>query len=331
VRDTTTGEILADLAKPGSAYTVARRGRGGRGNASLRSKLDRVPNYAEPGEPGEEVEVVLELHLVADVGLLGAPNAGKSTLLSAVSAAEPKIANYPFTTLSPGLGVVERGSERFVVADLPGLIEGASQGKGLGLRFLRHAERCSVLAMVVDLSGESPEADLDAVAGELESYDAELLDRVRVVLGNKIDVDSADERSARAWAEQRGARFVAVSAAQGTNLDQVLTALDEEVEKARSERGEPESFAVFRPVAEDPIEVTREDDAFRVRSRRAESVVGQTPLDNPRAVRRLQQRLRTLGVESALRRAGVAEGDEIRIGDIAFDYIPEDDGWKQRA
>src|SRR5919109_874445 len=316
VRDASTGEMLAD---------VARGGRGGRGNAALKTRNDRVPNYAEPGEPGEEAEVVLELHLVADVGLLGPPNAGKSTLLGAVSRANPKIADYPFTTLIPGLGVVDSDEDRFVVADLPGLIEGASQGKGLGLRFLRHAERCSVLALVVDLASPAPEADLSAVLHELESYDAQLAQRLRMVIGNKTDLHDARPETARAWADEHGTRFVTVSAAQGDNIQELLDVLGEEVHVARATQPERETFAVFRPVVEDPIKVTREDQAFRVRNNRAERAVAQTSFDNQRAVRRLQQQLRSLGVEAALRKHGVHAGDEIRIGESAFEYVPDED------
>jgi GTP-binding protein len=324
VRDASTGEMLADLARAGTRYVVTRGGRGGRGSAALRTRNDRVPNYAEPGEPGEQNEVILELHLVADIGLLGLPNAGKSTLLAAVSRATPKIADYPFTTLIPGLGVVDRGDNRFVIADLPGLIEGASQGKGLGLAFLRHAERCNVLALVVDVSTPAPDADLSSVLSEVETYDAALAARVRVVVGNKIDLDTANPEPARVWAERNGAHFAAVSAAQKTNLHELLGVLDEEVTRAQAELGERETFAVFRPVVEDPIEVSREGDAFRVRSSRAERIVAQASFDDQRAVRRLQQQLRSLGVEAALRRQGVQAGDEIRIGDGAFEYVPDE-------
>ncbi|MGH2760891.1 MAG: GTPase ObgE [Actinomycetota bacterium] len=325
VRDTETSELIADLARPGARYTVARGGRGGRGNATLRSRADRVPNYAEPGEPGEEHDVVLELHLVADVGLIGLPNAGKSTLLGAISRADPKIGDYPFTTLTPGLGVVEREGERIVVADLPGLIEGASEGKGLGLRFLRHAERCGILAVVVDLTTSDPAGDVRTVVAELKRYDPGLVPRARVVVGNKIDLDRADARAVRAEVERLGARLVEISAAAGTRVDDLLLVFFDEVPKAKAERGEALSFAVFRPVTEDRLEVVREDDAFRVRSDRVERAVAQTPMDNPGALRRLQQRLKSLGVETALRKLGVSEGDEIRIGEIAFEYFPEDD------
>ncbi len=333
VKETETGELLADLAKAGARYIAATGGRGGRGNASLKSATDRIPNYAEQGEPGEDTELVLELHLVADVGLLGPPNAGKSTLLGAISRANPKIAGYPFTTIEPALGVVSVGErrpaaddgERLVVADLPGLIEGASQGKGLGLRFLRHADRCGVLACVVDLAGADPAGDLTAVAGEVEAYDAELAERLRVVVGNKTDLPGADLTPAEAWADERGMRFVAISAAEGSNLDALRAVLREEVARARDELGAPESFVVYRPAVEDRIVVVREDDAFRVSSDRIERMVAQTPLGNTRAVRRMQKRLRALGVESALKREGATEGVEVRIGNTAFEWVPDDD------
>jgi GTP-binding protein len=324
VRDGATDEVLADLAKPDATFLAARGGKGGRGNAALKTTNDRVPNYAEQGEPGEELELALELHLVADIGLIGAPNAGKSTLLGAVSRAQPKIGDYPFTTLEPGLGVVDVDERRYTVADLPGLIEGASQGKGLGLRFLRHADRCGVLAAVVDLAGGDPVADLEAVVGEVEAYGSSLASRVRVVVGNKTDLASADVVGAEAWATKWGARFVPISAEMGSNLDELRSVLAAEVERSRVELGAPESFVVYRPAVEDRILVTKEDDAFRVRSERVERVVVQTPLGNARAVRRLQRKLRAMGVEAALRREGATDGAEVRIGEVAFEWTPDD-------
>lgn len=323
VRDRATGEVLADLAKPDARYVAARGGRGGRGNAALVSRAERAPNFAERGEPGEERELALELRLVADVGLLGPPNAGKSTLLGTISRAHPKVADYPFTTVDPSLGVVEVDDERYTVADLPGLIEGAAEGRGLGTRFLRHAERCGVLAAVVDLASEDAAADLEAVADEVESYSPEMAGRLRVVVGNKIDLPEARDDGARAWAEARGVPFRPVSAQEGTGLDALIATLAEEVGEAWDERGEPETFAVLRPVRPDPIVVEREGEAFRVRSERVERLVSMTPMDNARAVRHLQRRLKAMGVESALVREGVREGDEVVIGDVRFDYYPE--------
>jgi GTP-binding protein len=317
------GELLADLAKPGSRFVAARGGQGGRGNGALKSSRDRLPNYSEPGEPGEEREVVLELHLVADVGLLGAPNAGKSTLLGAISRADPKIGAYPFTTIDPGLGVVEVGEDRLIVADLPGLIEGASEGRGLGLRFLRHAQRCSLLALVVDAAGDDPADDLASVYAEVEAFDPQLAARARVVVANKIDLND-DYTDVATWASAHNARLVAISAADAVNLAELREVLGQAVHEAKAELGEPQSFAVYRPAVSDRIVVHREDDAFRVRSERIERAVAQTPIDNPRAVRRMQRRLKALGVEKALRREGANEGDEVRIGEVAFEWIPDD-------
>jgi GTP-binding protein len=323
VRDAASGEILADLARPGVTYEAARGGRGGRGNASIAGGVERVPNFAERGEPGATVEVNLELRLVADVGLLGPPNAGKSTLLGAISRARPKVGDYPFTTIHPSLGVVERGESRIVVADLPGLIEGAAEGKGLGLRFLRHAERCAVLAAVVDAASPDPIGDLETVVAEAEAYETPLGDRVRVVVANKCDLSEARGDRVRSWARERGMRCLEISAMEGDGVDRLVTVFADEVETARAERGRPSSFAVFRPVAADRLVVTREGEGFRVASERVERLVGMTPLANPRAVRHLQRRLRSLGVDAALQREGARAGDEIRIGDTVFEYQPD--------
>ncbi len=317
------GEVLADLARPDSRYVIAEGGRGGRGNAALKSSRDRLPNYSEPGEPGHELFVTFELHLVADVGLLGPPNAGKSTLLGAVSRATPKIGAYPFTTIDPNLGIVDVDDDtRLTVADLPGLIEGASEGRGLGLRFLRHAQRCSLLALVVDVASDDPVGDLESVYREVASFDAALAERARVVIANKIDI-GGDRSRIESWAHSHAADVVAISAAEGVNLDDLRRVLGPAVARAKAELGEPQSFAVYRPAVEDRIIVHREDGGFRVRSERIERAVAQTPINNVRAVRRLQRRLKTMGVEKALRREGANEGDEVRIGDVAFEWIPD--------
>lgn len=332
VRDAATGEVLADLAKPGARFVAARGGRGGRGNASLVSRVERAPSFAEQGEPGEERDLLLELHLVADVGFLGAPNAGKSTLLGAVTRASPRVGAYPFTTIEPSLGVLDPESwpeagledmERLVAADLPGLIEGAAEGRGLGTRFLRHATRCAVLAVVVDLAAEDPGGDLEAVTGEVRAHEAALEERLRLVVGNKVDLPEAAPGPVQAWAADRGLRYLEVSAEERRGLDGLVRALAEEVARARLERGEPESFAVFRPVTPDRVRVEREGDAFRVVGRRVERLVAMTPLSNPGAVRHLQRRLKGLGVEEALSREGAREGDEVRIGETAFEFLPE--------
>ena len=325
VRDAKSGEMLADLARPGVSFVAARGGRGGRGNTSLKSSLDRIPNYAERGEPGGEASLVLELRLVADVGFVGPPNAGKSTLLGAISRAHPAVADYPFTTIDPGLGVVDVSDRRFVAADLPGLIEGASEGRGLGLRFLRHATRCRVLAAVVDSAAEDPAAELEAVAAEIEAFDPALRERLRIVVANKIDLPGAETEAVAAWARAHDAECVAVSAMHGTNVDELVRVLGERIEESYAHEPEAETFAVLRPVTADRVVVTREGSGFRVRSERVERLVAQTALDNPRATRRLQQRLRAMGVESALMRQGAQEGDDVFIGDRTFEFYPEDE------
>ena len=323
VRDSTTGELLADLARPGVEFVAARGGLRGRGNASLKSSADRVPNYAEQGEPGEEASLALELRLVADAGFVGPPNAGKSTLLTAISRANREIADYPFTTIDPGLGVVHIGDRRIVAADLPGLIAGASEGRGLGLRFLRHATRCRVLAAVVDAASADPAAELDAVLGEIAAYDPSLAERVNVVVANKIDLN-ADTAAVFAWAKAHRARCVAVSAKAGTNVDDLVDVLDRLVSESYAAQPVAETFAVLRPVLPDRVVVTREEGGFRVSSERVERLVEQTPLDNPRATRRLQRRLRQMGVEAELLRLGAREGDEVFIGGATFEFYPEE-------
>ncbi|HVL82180.1 MAG TPA: GTPase ObgE [Actinomycetota bacterium] len=325
VRDHATGDVLADLAVAGARYEVARGGRGGRGNIALASAANRAPDFAERGEDGEEVQIDLELRLVADIGLLGSPNAGKSTLLASLSAARPKVADYPFTTLEPHLGVVERADRRFVIADLPGLIEGAAEGRGLGTRFLRHTERCALLAAVVDLSVADPVSEIEAVVSEVRAHDPGLAERVRVVIGTKTDLEGAGRGAdeVAAWARERGIAAVTVCAPLDEGLGPLLDVLEAEVARAERERPPAETFALYRPVRADHVSVQREGGAFRVTSARVERLVSMTPLANPRAVRHLQRRLSSLGVNRALAEAGAAEGDEVRIGEAEFEYHPD--------
>ena len=307
------GRILADLVHAGDRMLAARGGRGGRGNAHFLSNARRAPGFAEQGEYGEERWLRLELRLIADVALVGFPNAGKSTLISAISAARPKIADYPFTTLVPNLGVVRTGDSEFVVADIPGLIEGASEGRGLGHQFLRHVERARVLVVLLDLAsveGRSPADQERVLLDELGRYEPQLLERPRLVIGTKADV-------ATPGTEFDGMR---ISAVTHEGLGPFLGAVSRLVAEARETEAEPESFVVHRP-EEEGFSVRRDEDgAFRVVGRLAERVVAMADLTNPEALAYVQDRFRRLGVDRALARAGARNGDVVRISDIELEY-----------
>ena len=308
--------LLADLVGSGIRAVIARGGRGGRGNASLATSRDRVPSGAEAGEPGEDKRLSVELRIVADVGLVGLPNAGKSTLLATLTAAHPKIADYPFTTLSPNLGVAGE-EERFVVADVPGLVEGAHEGKGLGHRFLRHVSRCRALVLVVDLSAPDPAADLATVRAELEAYDRAMAARPSLVVGTKRDLSLDVDPQA---VLEIGA--IAVSAVTGEGLDRLrerLAALAREASAVAEERS---AYVVLRP-ARPRFVVRREGERFRVIGRDVERWVSETDLDDSVKLERLQRRLVKEGVERELASAGARRGDEVVIGDVAFEFIPE--------
>ncbi len=307
--------LLADLVGAGARAVVARGGRGGRGNASLATGRNRAPRTAEAGEPGEEKHLTVELRLVADVGLVGLPNAGKSTLLSRLTAARPKIAPYPFTTLSPNLGVIQ-GDRRLVVADVPGLVEGAHEGRGLGDRFLRHVSRCRALLMVVDLSAEDPARDLAVVRAEIEAYDAGLAARPFAVVGTKADLVDDPERAVK----RLGPDAIATSGVTGRGLDRLAERVADLAALPRAE-ADRRPFVVLRP-ARPAFEVRREGERFRVVGRGVERWVAETDFDDPRAVVRLQKRLIREGVERQLSALGARRGDEVVIGDRAFEFIP---------
>jgi GTP-binding protein len=310
--------LLADLLGEQARAVLARGGRGGRGNASLASPRNRVPRAAEAGEPGEERRLRVELRIVADVGLVGLPNAGKSTLLAALTAARPKIADYPFTTLNPNLGVAG-SDERFVVADIPGLIEGASAGRGLGHRFLRHVTRARALVLVVDLSSPEPTADLRVLRDELDAYDPTLLARPTVVVGTKADlVDDAAERG-----RALGTDVVVVSGVTGVGLDELNARLSALAATAVDAAEDRRPYVVLRP-GRPRFEVRREGRRFRVVGRGVERWVADTDLDDPGQVERLQKRLVKEGVERQLAAAGARRGDEVIIGSSTFEFIPEE-------
>ena len=308
--------LLADLVGVGSRAVIARGGRGGRGNASLVSAKNRLP-HAEAGELGEERRLSVELRLVADVGLAGLPNAGKSTLLATLTAAKPKIANYPFTTLSPNVGVAGADDVRFVIADIPGLIEGASEGRGLGHRFLRHISRCRALVLVVDLASPEPADDLSVLRRELVAYDASLGDRPSLVVGTKVDLaPDADVRSLL------GAGAISVSAVTREGIEALGERLERLAAEAAATAPERAPFIVLRPARRSFVIKRDGEHRFRVIGHRVERWVSETDLEDPHEVAALQKRLVREGVERVLADAGAVEGDEIEIGSAAFDFRP---------
>ncbi|MFH8573084.1 GTPase ObgE [Streptomyces sp. NPDC017993] len=329
------GNVLADLVGQGTTFVAGQGGRGGLGNAALASARRKAPGFALLGEPGEARDIVLELKTVADIALVGFPSAGKSSLISVLSAAKPKIADYPFTTLVPNLGVVTAGSTVYTIADVPGLIPGASQGKGLGLEFLRHVERCELLVHVLDTatleSDRDPVSDLDMIEAELSQYGG-LDDRPRVVVLNKIDVPDGKDLAEmiRPDLEERGYRVFEVSAVAHIGLKELSFALADIVAKARAAKPVQEATRiVIRPKAVDDtgFTVTPEgENFFRVRGEKPERWVNQTDFNNDEAVGYLADRLNRLGVEDALRKAGAHAGDGIAIGHednaVVFDWEP---------
>ena len=340
------GEVLADLMGTGTQYVAAQGGRGGLGNAALASTRRKAPGFALKGELGEERALTLELKTVADIGLVGFPNAGKSSLIAAMSAARPKIANYPFTTLIPNLGVAEAGEVQFVVADVPGLIPGASEGKGLGHDFLRHVERCSALVHVLDCAtnepGRDPVTDLDTIEAELAAYEelvgqglagTSMKDRPRLVVLNKIDVPEARDLADMVKAEltERGLAVFEISAATHEGLRELGFAMAEVVTQARALATDSEpARVVIRPAAvkDTGFEIVRtKDGAYLIRGEKPSRWVAQTDFTNDEAIGYLADRLARLGVEEALAKAGADAGATVLIGDfddaVVFDWDPE--------
>ncbi len=329
------GNVLADLIGQGTTFVAGQGGRGGLGNAALASARRKAPGFALLGEPGESRDIVLELKTVADVALVGYPSAGKSSLISVLSAAKPKIADYPFTTLVPNLGVVTAGSTVYTIADVPGLIPGASQGKGLGLEFLRHVERCSVLVHVLDTatleSDRDPVSDLDIIEEELRQYGG-LEDRPRIVALNKVDIPDGQDLAdmIRPDLEARGYRVFEVSAIAHKGLNELSYALAGIIAEARAAKPKEEATRiVIRPKAVDDagFTVTAEgEDLYRVRGEKPERWVRQTDFNNDEAVGYLADRLNRLGVEDELVKAGARAGDGVAIGPednaVVFDWEP---------
>jgi GTP-binding protein len=324
VYDADTGEFVADLLEDGQQALVAKGGRGGRGNAAFASPTNQAPRLAEHGEQGQGHWLRLELKLIADVGIIGMPNAGKSTLLSVVSAARPKIADYPFTTLQPNLGVVTvDGYQTFVLADLPGLIEGASEGAGLGHQFLRHVERTRLLIHLLDGAAADPLADYETINRELALFSEHLATRPQIVVLNKMDLPDA-----QAWwplvqeaMQEQNVEAYAISAVSGQGVQALMRRANERLRTLPAPELAPRTPAVFRPAErEDAFIIEREQDGWRVRGVRVERIAAMTPFALPEAAARFQRQLRAMGVETALEEAGVRPGDMVRIGERELEW-----------
>lgn len=333
---TKDGKVLADLIGVGTRFIAAKGGQGGLGNAALSSSRRRAPGFALLGEPGEKRTLVLELKSVADIGLIGFPSAGKSSLIAAISAARPKIADYPFTTLAPNLGVVQAGDSRFTVADVPGLIPGASEGKGLGLEFLRHVERCAALVHVLDCgtleSDRDPIKDFEIIERELKNYSADLSDRPRIIALNKIDLPDGQAIAdmVEPQFKERGFEVYKISAAARLGLQELLYAMARTVKSYRSSHIlDEKTRIVLRPTPVDDrgFKVhANEDGSFTVIGAKPERWVHQTSFSNAEAIGYLADRLASLGVERELFKLGAKAGDEVRIGSdddaVVFDWEP---------
>jgi GTP-binding protein len=334
IRDADTNELIADLVDEGQRVMVARGGRGGLGNVHFATSTHQAPQEAQKGEPGEERWIQLELRLIADVGLVGYPNAGKSTLLSVVTAAHPKIADYPFTTISPNLGVVAVGQPAsgdefgFVLADIPGLIEGAAQGVGLGHEFLRHVQRTRLLIHMLDGASydRDPWQDFNTINQELHEYDEQLAQRPQIVVLNKMDLPEAQERwpALKAQAEKAGYPVFAISAASHQGTDELMQFAAHRLHEIRQEEAEriaasvtiEASGVVLRPQPEDAFIVSKEEGIYIVRGKRVERAVGMTDLENEEGMDRLQVTLRRMGITKTLEEAGVKVGDTVRFGKV---------------
>lgn len=328
VTDLETNFVLADLTKKDEEVIVAYGGRGGRGNMAFATQTNKAPEYAENGEPGEEKKVKVELKLLADVGLVGLPSVGKSTIISKISAAKPKIAAYHFTTLKPNLGVVKTSDNRsFVVADLPGLIEGASQGEGLGDKFLKHIERTRVIAHVIDMArteGRDPYDDYVVINKELEAFNKKLIDKPQIIIANKMDVAGAKENLEQ-FKKKVNKEIFEVSAIDNQGLDKVLIALADMLDKIEKEplyeEEHFESHILYRFKQEQPFTVTKEKDGvYVVRGKEIERLYKMTWFVTDEAFRRFSNKLRKLGIDDKLKEMGIQNGDIVRIMDYEFEY-----------
>ncbi len=329
VTDNETGLVLADLREDGDEVVVAYGGRGGRGNTAFKTQSNPAPNYAENGEPGEKRILKVELKLLADVGLVGLPSVGKSTIISKISASKPKIAAYHFTTLTPNLGVVRANKGRsYVVADLPGLIEGASLGEGLGDKFLKHIERTRVIAHVIDMGGtegRNPVDDYNVIRKELEQFDPSLLNRPEIILANKMDTPDAAENLKEFKNKVKNKDIYEISAIKGEGLEVVINhiadILDTIKAKPLVEEEKYESYVLYKFKQEEPYTITRDTDGtWLIKGKEIEKLLQMTKFNTEEAISRFAKKLRKMGIDDNLVKLGVQEGDKVRILDFEFEF-----------
>ena len=327
VKDADTGVVIADLTKNGETATIAYGGRGGRGNVSLSSKNNPCPSYAENGEPGEVRKIRVELRMIADVGLVGMPSVGKSTILSMISNANPKIADYHFTTLSPNLGVVKTKDNTFVVADLPGLIEGASMGAGLGHKFLKHVERTKIIAHVIDMAGtegRNPYDDYVTIRKELESFSPKLLTKKEIIIANKMDGENARENLEEFKKKINNKDIFEVTALINDGLDEVinkLAVLTKEIDDQELYSEDViESHVLYKFKKEKPFTIIKDKDVYVIKGDTVEKLFRMTNFNTEESYERFSNKLRRMGIDEELEKMGIKEGDTVRIFDFEFEW-----------
>ena len=328
IKDAETGKVVADLSKEGQEELVLKGGRGGKGNSHFATATRQVPRFAQAGEDGEEKEVILELKLLADVGLLGFPNVGKSTFLSLVTEAKPKIANYHFTTIEPNLGVVKtKNGDSFVIADIPGIIEGASEGVGLGIQFLRHVERTRLLLHVIDVSGtegRNPVHDYYTINNELKKYSEKLSTRKQIIVANKIDImqDETKYKELEELAKKEGLEIYKISGATGEGIEQLLNRVSEVLKTLpKEDLVEVEEKVVYTLEDDkDDFTVRKEDDVFIIEGKAINRLMGRINIDDNESMYYFQKSLKNLGVEDELKRQGIKEGDTVKVLNWTFEW-----------
>ena len=326
VTDYDTNLVIADLTKNGEEYVIAKGGRGGRGNMAFATQSNPAPNYAENGEPGEKIKVKIELKLMADVGLVGMPSVGKSTFISRISASKPKIADYPFTTLKPNLGVVKTSDNRsFVVADLPGLIKGASLGHGLGDKFLKHTQRTRVIAHIIDMSGytNEPYNDYITINKELENFDKSLIQKPQIIIANKMDMPDAKENLEK-FKQKVDKEVYEMSAINGEGIDKIILKLADMLDQIPKENlykdEKFESHVIYKFKEEKPYKITKDKDTWVISGKEIEKLITMSRLDTDEAILRFSNKLRKMGIEDELKELGAKDGDPIKIMEYEFEF-----------